>query len=170
MGRRWKEPCNVREMVRSCDICARNKSENVPYPSLLQPLHIPNRIWDEINMDFIDGLPVSKGCSAIWVIVDRLSKFVYFIPLQHPYTVKKLAQIYMDQVFRNHGLPRVIVSDRDPAFTSLFWKELFRLCKVQLHYSSAYHPQTDGQTERVNRCVERYLRCMIGEKPTEWTS
>lgn len=121
-------------------------------------------------MDFIDGLPSSSGYTAIWVMVDKLSKFAYFIPLTHPYTAKKLAQIYMEQIYKIHGMPRVIVSDRDPIFTSLFWKEFFKLSKVQLHYSSAYHPQTDGQTERVNRCVEAYLRCMTGEKPAAWSS
>lgn len=82
---------HVREFVRSCDVCATNKVENVPYPGLLQPLHIPNRIWDEISMDFIDGLPSSSGYTTIWVMVDRLSKFAYFIPLSHPYNAKKLA-------------------------------------------------------------------------------
>lgn len=76
----------------------------------------------------------------------------------------------MEQVYKIHGLPRVIVSDRDPTCTSIFWRELFKLSKVQLHFSSAYHPQTNGQTERVNRCVEAYLRCMTGEKPTTWSS
>lgn len=72
--------------MRRCDICQRYKTENVAYPGLLQPLPIPNRIWEEISMDFIDGLPSSQGCTAIWVLVDRLSKYAHFIPLAHPYT------------------------------------------------------------------------------------
>lgn len=159
---------NVREFVRECDICARNKAENVAYPGLLQSLSTPNKVWEEISMDFIDGLPSSKGFTTIWVMVDRLSKFAYFIPLAHPYTAQKLAQIYTREVYKIHGLPKVILSDRDPAFTSIFWRELFKVSKVQLSFPSAYHPQSDGQTERVNRCLETYLRCMTGDQPKDW--
>lgn len=160
---------NVREFIRCCDICQKNKSENVASPGLLQPLPIPNRIWEEISMDFIDGLPASQGYTIIWVVVDRLSKYGHFIAVKHPYTASSVARLFMIHIFRLHGLPKAIVSDRDPAFTSLFWKELFRECKVSLNFTSAYHPQSDGQTERVNRCVEAYLRCMTGTKPKEWT-
>lgn len=158
----------VREYVRACDVCAKNKGENVAYPGLLQPLPTPNRVWEEISMDFIDGLLTSKGFTTIWVLVDRLSKFSYFIPIAHPYTAQKLAQLYMKEVYRAHGMPKVIVSDRDPVFTSIFWKEICKLTKIQLHFTSAYHPQSDGQTERVNRCLETYLRCMTGEQPRNW--
>jgi len=101
-------------------------------------------------MDFIDGLPTSGSANCIMVIVDKFSKFAHFVPLHHPYTAPRVAQAFLDNVYHLHGLPTHIVSDRDPVFTSLFWKELFRLAQVQLCLSSAYHPQTDGQTERVN--------------------
>lgn len=88
--------------------------------------------------------------------------------MKHPYTAESLADIYYNQVHKLHGFPEVIVSDRDVAFQSLFWKTLFKLAKVQLHMSTAHHPQTDGQSERVNRCLETYLRCMTHMKPNKW--
>ncbi|GKE22498.1 retrotransposable element Tf2 [Tanacetum coccineum] len=121
-------------------------------------------------MDFIDGLPMSKGRTVIMVIVDRLSKYSHFVPLTHPYTAIQVAQSFLDIIYRLHGLPKIIVSDRDAVFMSRFWKELFSLLQVQLHTSTAYHPQTDGQTEVVNRSLECYLRCMCGEKPKEWVN
>lgn len=160
---------NVREFIRKCDTCQRNKSETVASPGLLQPLPIPNRIWEEISMDFIDGLPPSRGNTVIWVVVDRLSKFAHFVALSHPYNASKIAQLYMQHIYKVHGFPRAIISDRDPTFTSNFWRELFHRSKVQLNFSTAYHPQSDGQTEVVNRCIETYLRCMTGEKPKAWS-
>ena len=101
------------------------------------------------------------------VVVDRLSKYAHFITISHPYTAISIAQLFMDHIYRLHGLPQTIVSYRDPTFLSSFWQELFKLQHVLLHMSTAYHPQSDGQTEVVNRCLENYLRCMTSNHPKD---
>ncbi|XP_028056715.1 uncharacterized protein LOC114260736 [Camellia sinensis] len=146
----------------------RYKSENVKYPSLLQPLPIPNRVWSDISMDFIEGLPNSLGKTVIFVVVDRLSKYGHFMALSYPYTAADVAKVFFDQVFKLHGLPSTIVSDRDAVFTSHFWHKLFTLQGCKLCLSTAYHPQTNGQTEILNKCLENYLRCMSGGCPRQW--
>lgn len=111
------------------------------HPSgLLQPLPIPERVWQDISMDFIEGLPKSEGYSVILVVVDRLTKFAHFIPIKHPYTALSIAKIFLDTIVKMHGLPKSIVSDRDPIFVSNFWKELFKLYKVDLNLTTTYHP------------------------------
>lgn len=119
-------------------------------------------------MDFIEGLPRSQGYEVIMEVVDRLSKYAHFLPIARPYTALSVARAFMDQIFKLHGMPPSIISDRDLVFTSIFWKELFKLQGTQLKHSSAYHPQTDGQTEVMNRCLESYLCYFVGVQPQEW--
>lgn len=119
-------------------------------------------------MDFITGLPVSMGKTSILVIVDRLTKAAHFVGLPSHLNAQKLAAIFTIEFIRLHGFPRSIVSDRDPLFLSKFWLELFALNKTTLAMSSAYHPQTDGQTEVLNRCLEDYLRCFVNDEPKRW--
>lgn len=119
-------------------------------------------------MDFIEGLPPSHDRNAIFVIVDCLSKYAHFIAIKHPYSTAKVADIFLREVFRLHGMPATIVSDRDPVFISNFWESFFKLNGFQLCRSSAYHPQSDGQTEVLNRTLEHYLRSFVGDKPTSW--
>ncbi|CAA7028426.1 unnamed protein product [Microthlaspi erraticum] len=138
-------------------------------PGLIQPLPIPTATWSDISMDFIDGLPLSSGKSVIFVVVDRLTKAAHFMALAHPYTAISVAQLFLANVFKLHGLPTSIVSDIDAVFLSDFWRELFTLQGVALNYSSAYHPQSDGQTEVVNRCLKTYLRCMCSDRPHLWS-
>lgn len=158
----------VRRVIRGCDVCMRAKHENVGSPGLLQPLPIPNTIFTDISMDFIGGLPKAKGKDTIFVVVDRLTKNSHFITLSHPFTARDVAQAFLDNVYKLHGCPSTIVSDRDPVFLSAFWKEFMALQGVTVNLSTAYHPQTDGQTEVVNRCLEGYLRCMVMERPHTW--
>ncbi|GJX02126.1 retrotransposable element Tf2 [Tanacetum coccineum] len=150
----WKgKNKSVREHVRVCAICQCYKPDLAPYPGLLQPLPIPTKIWTDISMDFIEGLPSSHGKSVILVIIDRLSKYGHFIPLSHPFKAAQIAQVFLDTIYKLHGLPKTITSDRDKIFISTFWKELFKRLGITLQLSTAYHPQTDGQTKVVNRIL-----------------
>lgn len=151
--------------VFSYDVCQRCKVESLPYPGLLQPLQIPSQAWESVSIDFIEQLPKSEGKDTVLVVVDRFTKFAHFIALSHPFTAEKVAKLFLENVFKLHGMPTSIISDRDKIFTSLFWQHLFQAMGTKSHLSSAYYPQSDGQTERLNRCLENYLRCMTFHQP-----
>src|SRR5579859_3085609 len=136
---------------------------------LLKPLDIPVWKWDDISMDFVVGLPrTQKGNDAIWVIVDRLTKVAYFIPVKTTHSVSRLAELYIENILQLHGAPRSIVSDRGSQFTVRFWQSLHESIGTSLEYSSAFHPQTDGQTERVNQVLEDLLRACVLNYGTDW--
>jgi transposase InsO family protein len=156
------------QFFKSCAVCQQAKPERVKYPGLLQPLATPSSAWQVISLDFVEGLPHSHRYDCILVVVDLFSKYSHFIALKHPYTALCIAKLFMLHIYHLHGLPTTLVSNRDKVFTSNFWHELFRLAGVELRMSSAYHPQSDGQTERVNQCMETYLRCFANALPTKW--
>ncbi|CAM8908930.1 unnamed protein product [Rhodiola kirilowii] len=163
-----KMSTEIHNYVRNFVTCQRNKYDSAAKLGLLQPLPVPDGIWQSISMDFIEGLPPSLGKHCILVVVDRLSKQAHFIALSHPYTALEVGQSFLDNVFKLHEMPENIISDRDPTFLSQAWQELFRVHGVDLRFSTAYHPQTDGQTEITNRTLETYLRCMTSEAPHTW--
>lgn len=158
----------VRQFVSVCHICQPAKTERVPYPGLLELLPVPMYAWKIISLDFVEGLPKSSGFDTILVVVDKFSWYAHFMPLTHPFTALHVALVFMDNVYKLHGLPHAIISDRDKVFTSTLWQELFRMSGTELKMSTSYHPQTDGQTERVNQCLEAYLRCFVHAFPTKW--
>ena len=163
----WK---SVKDFVQSCDICSRSKTpRHRPY-GLLQPLPIPQQPWSSISMDFITDLPSSGSYDSIFVIVDRFTKMAHFVPCTKSITGEETAQLFIDNIYRYHGLPKDIISDRGTQFVSRFWRTLFKILKVDIKLSSAFHPQTDGQTERVNQVLEQYLRCTINYQQDDWTT
>jgi hypothetical protein len=142
---------DIAEYIALCDVCSRVKAEHQRPAGLLQPLPIPDWKWDKIGMDFITGLPKTKsGYDSIWVVVDHLTKVAHFVPVKTTYTSAKLAKIYMNKIVCLYGVPKSIVSDRGTQFTSHFWRQLHETLGTRLEFSTAFHPQTDGQTERVN--------------------
>ena len=158
----------VQDWVRTCTTCQQNKTLAQQPGGLLQPLEVSSQVWADISMDFIEGLPKVAGKSVILTVVDRFFKYAHFIALGHPYTASSVARAFFDGIVRLHGFPLSIVSDRDPVFTGHVWRDLFRMAGVTLKMSTAFHPQTDGQSEVVNKIIAMYLRCVTGDRPRAW--
>jgi hypothetical protein len=160
---------DVAEYVALCDTCQRVKAEYQRPARLLQPLKIPEWKWEEIEIDFIVGLPRTQaGYDLIWVIVDRLTKVAHFILVKTTYSGAKLAELYMSRIVCLHGVSKKIVSDRGSQFTSKFWEKLHESMDTKLNFSSAYYPQTDGQTERTNQILEDMLRAYELKYEKSW--
>ena len=159
----------VERYVKHCPVCQFDKSSNLKPAGLLQPLPIPQSPWDSVSFDFITALPrTERGNEAIVVFVDRLTKFAYIYPCQDTITAEGFAELWYEVVYRNEGVSREFISDRDPRFTSKFWEEACKLLGTKLARSTAFHPQTDGQTERVNRILETYLRHYVSTSHSDW--
>jgi len=160
---------DIEAYVTSCDACQRNKPSHQATMGLMQPLPIPDRPWQQVSMDLITQLPRSQsGNDAIVVFVDKLTKMVHYAATKTTVTAPQLADIFMREVVRLHGVPESILSDRDPRFTANFWNALWKLLGTKLVMSTAYHPQTDGQTERANRTLEEMLRSYVNDRQSDW--
>jgi hypothetical protein len=159
----------IARYVARCDTCRRVKAVHMKTAGPLQSLHIPTWKWEDISMDFIVGLPkTAKGFDSIWVIIDRLTKIAHFLPVKTYYLVITYAQIYIARILSLHRIPKTTVSDRGPQFVSKFWEELHKSLGTKLLHSSAYHPQTSGQTKRVNQILEDMMRSCVLEFPQKW--
>jgi hypothetical protein len=159
----------IAKYVAECDTCHRMKASHLKSAGVLQPLSIPMWKWDDISMDFIVGLPLTaRKKDSIWVIVDRLTKTAHFISVHTTYSVQQYAELYMDHIVCLHGIPKTIISDRGTQFVAHFWEQLHECLGTKLIRSSSYHPQTDGQTERINQILEDMLRESILHFDKSW--
>jgi hypothetical protein len=170
--RRWFWwPTMSKDIKKFCDSCGRcqtTKASTTRPMGLLHSLPIPTRPWSSIAMDFVGPFPKSKGFDFLMVILDRLSSMVHLIPTNTTATALDIAWLWLDNIVRLHGLPDTMVSDRDPRFISRFWTELHRLIGIKLLKSTAYHPQTDGASERAVRTVSQILRAVVSADQTDW--
>jgi hypothetical protein len=166
----WKRmKVDVSKYVAACEVCQRVKAEHKRPAGFLKPLEIPEWKWEHITMDFVVGLPRSpRGRDAIWVVVDRLTKSAHFIPMKTTNLALDLVPLYMKEVVRLHGVPKSIFSDRDSKFVSKFWESLHSALGTKLSLSVAFHPQTDGQSERTIQTLEDMLRACVLSWKGSW--
>jgi hypothetical protein len=159
---------DIKAFCDSCATCQAIKTSNQRPQGLLHSLPIPTKPWSSIGMDFVGPFPLADDVDYIWVVLCRLTSLVHLIPLRTTTTAAQLAPIFMSQIVRLHGLPETIVSDRDPKFTSQFWTETHRLLGIKLAKSTAFHPQTNGASERMIRKVSQVLRAMVRPDQLDW--
>ena len=161
---------SVTKYIQACDSCIRSKHSNQAPPGLLQPIDLPNKPWEEITYDMIVALPMSEGYDAVLTVVDRLSKMVHFIPTHSDASAVDVANLFVNFVWKLHGLPRKTISDRGPNFNAKFLRQVYKRLGIEPHFSTAYRPQVDGQSERLNQFVEIYLRHYINHRQTDWVA
>lgn len=162
----WKTlVSDTRSFCESCVTCRRSKSNNQKPYGLLNPLPVASHPWEAIGIDFVGPLPESSDRDAtydsITVVIDLLTAMVHLVPSRTTYTAKNIAELVFSEVYKLHGLPKRIISDRDVLFTSHFWQHVHRLIRSKLNMSSAYHPESDGSTERANRTLTTMIRQCI---------
>ena len=162
---------DVRAFVVDYPVCQTEKSSRLQLAGRLMPLALPTRKWEHVVIDFITGMPEDQGMNAIMTVVDKATKMYHCIPYSKAITAKGTAQLYWQHVGKLHGIPVVIISDRDSHFTSHFWHELWRLLGTDLWMGSGFHPESSGQVERFNQLLEQMLRCAVHQygKARCWT-
>jgi hypothetical protein len=159
----------VSYFIVRCLECQKVKAEHKHLASLLQPFPIPEWKWEVVTMDFITKFPRTiKQHDCIMVVLENLTKVFHFIPVKSTHKAVDIVEIYMHEVAKLHGVPKTIVSGRDSKITSNFWKGLFKGFGTSLNLNTTYHPETDDQTERVNRVIEDMLRMYVMDKPSKW--
>jgi hypothetical protein len=159
----------IAEYIARCMECQKVNVEHRHPVGLLQPLPIPKWKWEVVTMDFIIGFPITrKQHDLIMVVVDKLTKSTHFIPLKTTHKAEDVADIFLKEVAHLHVIPKMIVSDRDLKFTSNLWKGLLKAFRMNLNFSTTYHPKSDGQKESVNRVIEDMLRMYVMNKPSRW--
>ncbi|WVZ84352.1 hypothetical protein U9M48_031392 [Paspalum notatum var. saurae] len=159
----------IAEYVSECDMCQRIKGDHLKPAGMLQPLEVPAWKWENVHMDFIVGLPLTqKGYDSIWVVIDRFTKAAHFLPVKTTYRAKQYAELYISRILALHGVPQTITLDRSSLFVPRFWEHLQTALGTTLIHSSAYHPQTSGQVERVNQILEDMLRACALTYSAKW--
>jgi len=158
----------IGQYVSTCDLCLRTKPIRQAPVGELHPLQILDSRWDTLSIDFVVELPLSSGHNTVMTVVDSVSKWAHFIPTYTTVTVEGAAQLFLHQVWKLHGLPKYVVSDRGPQFVTCFTRELYQLLEIKLASSTAWHPQTNGQTERVNQELDQYLWLFVNEWQDNW--
>ncbi|MCO5585579.1 hypothetical protein L7F22_039514 [Adiantum nelumboides] len=159
---------DILHYVKQCLSCQRIEGEWIKLLGQLKPLDIPQMKWEYISMDFVIGLPTIAGYDSIYVVVDMLTKVAHLMPVKTTYTASDISRVFIKEIFRLHGLSKRIVNDRDAKFTSKFWTSFFQAIGTQLCFNTAYHPQTDGQTQKVNQAIEDILRAYCSQEPRKW--
>ena len=162
-------PSFLSDPLLTCQVCSQNKCSRQTPAGLVLPLPVPHRPWSHISLDFVTGLPTLDGNTVILTVVDRFLKAAHFIPLPKLPSAKQTAELMLYHIFHLHGLPRDIVSDRGPHFTSCFWREFCRLLGASVSLSPGFQPQSNGQTERMNQEMETALRCLTSRNPFSWS-
>ena len=152
-----------------CDACQRTKAHHKRKHTLLNPNKIPSALWEIISVDLIRELPISQRFNAIYIIVNHFSKQIHIIPTNTELTLERMAKIYWDNVFKLHSILWKVISDQRPQFESWFMKDLYQLLGIEGNSSTAYHPQTDRQTECINQEIEQYLRVYVNFRQNDWS-
>ena len=160
---------DIRKYCGECDTCQRTKATRHAKHGLLHPLELPCKPWTHISTDLITDLPESARPTMILIVVDRFSKMAHFIPIKKKDS-PTVARAYLENIWKYHGLPEDVVSDRDSTFTGSLFTDLYNYLGMQRSLSTAYHPQTDGQTERINQVIEAHLRSYSNYEQNDWAS